>query len=89
MFLFRFNGENFRGKSVILLGWGSIQFAGSKSDILQKAEVSVVACPDDSNLVLCNTGNGKDSCQVNIFVVKREEFTRFSIAVRLWRPSSV
>lgn len=63
----------------MISGWGSIEFAGGPTDVLQKAELSVVTniiCSKNyknlSTRQLCTRGSGRDSCQVRPITSKTE-----------------
>lgn len=53
------------------VGWGTTEFAGPTSNILQKAKVSVInlskclnTFPNLVDSQMCTLGQGKDACQV-------------------------
>lgn len=60
---------------MLKLGWGTTDFSGPTSDILQKVTVSVftnLQCsktyPHITTDEICTYAKGKDSCQVNFFL---------------------
>lgn len=69
---FRHNCDSFIGSYVSLLGWGTQEFAGPRSDTLQKVQVNVIPTQEcqylEPNYALtssqmCTYGYRKDSCQ--------------------------
>ncbi|KAF5301217.1 hypothetical protein FQA39_LY10803 [Lamprigera yunnana] len=69
---FRFSNYDFTGKTVTALGWGTTEFTGPKSDVLQKVNLTVVStdmCMQELpstkifNSFLCTYGDEKDTCQ--------------------------
>ncbi|XP_039305379.1 venom serine protease 34 [Solenopsis invicta] len=67
---FQHQSDSFAGSYVDLLGWGTTQFGGMKSQTLQKVTVTVMTyreCrrqyPNASYSQLCTYGEGKDACQ--------------------------
>lgn len=67
-----FINRNIQGNLIItIVGWGTVEFAGQKSNVLQKADVSVRTTrqcqstyPDVTNRQICTFTQGKDACQV-------------------------
>lgn len=67
---FQHQSDSFAGDYVDLLGWGTVEFGGMKSNTLQKVTLSVVSyrdCrrsyPNLSYSQLCTYGEKKDACQ--------------------------
>ncbi|XP_020282728.1 venom serine protease 34-like [Pseudomyrmex gracilis] len=67
---FQHQSDSFAGNFVDLLGWGTTEFGGAKSDTLQKVTLSVITyrqCrsqhEDLSYSQLCTYGDRKDACQ--------------------------
>ncbi|KAK1131810.1 hypothetical protein K0M31_015967 [Melipona bicolor] len=69
---FQHSPDTFGGNYVELLGWGTTDFGGPPSDILQKVTVSVLTnqqCskiyPNVTTNQICTYAEGKDSCQMD------------------------
>ncbi|KOX72962.1 Venom serine protease 34 [Melipona quadrifasciata] len=69
---FQHSPDTFGGNYVELLGWGTTDFGGPPSDILQKVTVSVLTnqqCskiyPNVTTNQICTYAKGKDSCQMD------------------------
>ncbi|XP_046737946.1 venom serine protease 34-like [Diprion similis] len=67
---FQYVSTSFVGNTVEILGWGTTEFAGAKSDVLQKAKVNVTSlssCQQSFSQVtakqICTYTPGKDACQ--------------------------
>ncbi|XP_033225818.1 venom serine protease 34-like [Belonocnema kinseyi] len=67
---FHHNRDSFSGAVVEILGWGTTEFAGPTSNILQKAKVSVInlskclnTFPNLVDSQMCTLGQGTDACQ--------------------------
>ncbi|XP_017784093.1 PREDICTED: venom serine protease-like [Nicrophorus vespilloides] len=69
---FRYTNRNFIGTSLTVLGWGTTEFSGPKSDVLLATNVSVI--PNDEcqralhmnmvfNSQICTYAQGRDACQ--------------------------
>lgn len=64
-----------------LIGWGTTEFAGAKSDILQKVTISVMPIlecqetyKDLTNYHICSYDPQKDACQVINFLLTKSIF---------------
>jgi len=64
------NSATYVGSQVDVLGWGTLEFAGATSNVLQKVKLEVrpiSRCqqifPDVTNNQLCTYTQGKDACQ--------------------------
>ncbi|CAK9830266.1 Venom serine protease 34 [Anthophora retusa] len=69
---FQHSPDTFGGSFVDLLGWGSTDFGGAPSDILQKVTLSVLTNLQCSRFYgnvtadqICTYADGKDSCQMD------------------------
>ncbi|KAK9309603.1 hypothetical protein QLX08_000821 [Tetragonisca angustula] len=69
---FQHSPDTFGGNYVELLGWGTTDFGGPPSDILQKVTLSVLTnqqCsktyPNITRNQICTYAEGKDSCQMD------------------------
>nr|CAI5866305.1 unnamed protein product [Callosobruchus analis] len=69
---FRYKDFDFRGQEVTMLGWGTLEFGGQQSDVLQKANVNVTSnkeCSASYHKVIpeeiCTYSRGKDACQMD------------------------
>ncbi|KAK4884987.1 hypothetical protein RN001_001258 [Aquatica leii] len=69
---FRYSTSDFIGRTVIALGWGTIEFTGPRSEVLQKVDLTVIQnskCQQELtntkifNSELCTYGEDKDACQ--------------------------
>ncbi|XP_046609889.1 venom serine protease 34-like [Neodiprion virginianus] len=67
---FAYASTTFVGNEVEMLGWGTLEFAGAKSDVLQKVKVNVTSInrcqqsfPQVTNKQICTYTPGKDACQ--------------------------
>ncbi|XP_063975616.1 venom serine protease 34-like isoform X2 [Diachasmimorpha longicaudata] len=66
---FQLTHDSFAGQFVDILGWGDLEFAGTKATTLQKIEVSVLTnyeCGKTSTIQefqICTFTEGKDACQ--------------------------
>ncbi|XP_018366599.1 PREDICTED: venom serine protease-like [Trachymyrmex cornetzi] len=62
---FKHKNDSFTGDKVTALGWGLLEYAGNKSDTLQKVDLDVVPheeCPDSNDTNICTFTLGKDTC---------------------------
>ncbi|XP_076243634.1 venom serine protease 34-like [Calliopsis andreniformis] len=69
---FRHSQDTFAGDYATILGWGTTEFAGAKSDTLQEATVNVITNEECSEIYrnlnrnqLCTYAPGKDACQMD------------------------
>ncbi|XP_051165115.1 venom serine protease 34-like isoform X2 [Leptopilina boulardi] len=67
---FQHSQDSFSGAVVNILGWGTTEFAGSISNILQKAQVNIInlsqcrnTYPNVLNNQMCTFAPGRDACQ--------------------------
>ncbi|XP_012253672.2 venom serine protease 34-like [Athalia rosae] len=67
---FRFADTDFTGSIVDVLGWGTLEFAGPTSNVLQKVKLnitSLTSCrrsfPEVTTNQVCTYTRGKDACQ--------------------------
>ncbi|XP_012271469.1 venom serine protease 34 [Orussus abietinus] len=67
---FHHKSDSFGGSKVVVLGWGTTEFAGASSNTLQKVILNVTSLPvcrrdfqEVTSNQICTYSSGKDSCQ--------------------------